>query len=120
MMKNKLVFMTVLLAVGLVSCPDPTAKNAPPSVGISVPAENAIVGTVPTISLDGPTDPDNDAIDKIEYRLDGGSFVPLSKTEQGQSFFLPNGLSEGAHSVSVKATDKKKGNFSDFRLPPTV
>ena len=40
MMKNKYILLSVLLAVGIVACPSTTIKNAPPSVGVNLPAEN--------------------------------------------------------------------------------
>jgi hypothetical protein len=100
-----------LLLLGfLVACPtNPstnTSTNLPPSVGISSPLDNAILGPNTTIRLDGPTDPENNPITKIEYRVDGGSATALASTNQGQTFTV-SGLTEGQHTIEVFATDNQ-------------
>jgi Bacterial Ig domain/Bacterial Ig-like domain (group 3) len=96
-----------LLLLGLlVACPTNPSTNLPPSVGVNSPLANAILGPNPTIRLDGPTDPENNPITKIEYRIDGGSVNLLPSTDQGQTFFV-SGLTEGTHTIEVTATDNQ-------------
>jgi large repetitive protein len=107
MKPDRFAILGLFLLSVVVACPTtPSTNNLPPSVGISQPEPNAIVGTTATVSLNGPTDPESNPITKIEYSVDGGALVPLSSTEQGQTFKIP-GLSEGSHTVSVSATDNQ-------------
>jgi hypothetical protein len=116
MKPNQFAILGILLLGVIVACPiTPSTGNLPPSIGISEPIPNAIVGTAPTIGLSGPTDPENNPITKIEYRVDSGAFVPLTSTEQGQTFKI-SGLTEGSHTVEVTATD----NQGKTTTPPLV
>jgi thermitase len=80
-----------------------TVDNTKPVVTIVVPAEGATVLGIITIQA-SVTEAN---IDKVEYRVDGGSLTAMSyNAPYWEAGWDSNAVSSGAHTVTVQATDK--------------
>ena len=87
-------------APAVLSVQNPPSDTTPPTVALASPAANARVTNSP-ISLRGSAS-DNVAVDRVEYSLNGGAFLPAGGTTNWSAALA---LMPGTNSVRVKSLD---------------
>jgi hypothetical protein len=78
------------------------ADTTPPTVAISVPAAGATVSGTVTVA---GTASDNVALAKVELSVDGGAYQTAAGTSSWSFSLATGSLSDGAHTLTVRATD---------------
>ncbi len=82
--------------------------TTPPSVSIASPAAGATVSA--TVELRGSA-ADNQGLARVEVQIDGGAFQPASGTSTWSFNVATTQLTNGSHTLTVRATDTS-GNTS--------
>jgi alpha-glucosidase (family GH31 glycosyl hydrolase) len=81
---------------------DPVYESEPPTINLLTPTDGATVsGTIPVSGLAS----DNVAVAKVEVSIDGGAWTLASGTTNWTYSLNTQGLLNGLHTISARATD---------------
>jgi plastocyanin len=101
--------------VGTVIVRTPVVTNAPPSVAITAPANNAIFTVPANISITADAT-DNGGVAKVEF-FDGSASLGSVTTPP---FSINATLAEGSHTLTAKATDNEGASTDSAPVAVTV
>ena len=83
----------------------PQLENNPPTIGITSPSENAVVDG--TITIDGTASDSDGAIQKVQVRIDSGSWITASGTTSWSYTWDTTTVNNGDHTIYARSYDGK-------------